>query len=280
MATPLLVVRLTNAVMPSANPIRPVARPKIGTSPIIPSTSATIASPLARFDWTGPGINPPPPSVAVPRAGEPPRASAQVLADQVFAVLLDRIATGRLGAGDRLTEASLARAVRTSRSHVRDALRALAGSGLVDLEPHRGARVPVPQIADVVEIYAGRRALGTLVMRRATRWTPGDLDPVDRALADLLDIARTGDRHATGDADLRFQDALAEATGMRRIPPMFAALTAQLRLHIAVMGLNYAYSIAGMCVATTSLSSTTSVPGTRPPRSPPGTPRSTPRSAT
>lgn len=51
MAIPWLVVRLTNATIPNANPITPVASPKIGTSPMIPNTSAAIAKPLARFDW-------------------------------------------------------------------------------------------------------------------------------------------------------------------------------------------------------------------------------------
>jgi DNA-binding GntR family transcriptional regulator len=132
-------------------------------------------------------------------------------------------------------------------------VRALATSGLVELEPNRGAMVPVPQVADVIEIYAARRALGAVLVRRATRWAPGDLDLVEGALEDLLEAGRSGDAQLTGDADLRFQDALAQATGMHRIPPLFAALTAQLRLHIAVMGLNYTYAIEDMCRDDTEL---------------------------
>jgi hypothetical protein len=40
---------------------------------------------------------------------------------------------------------------------------------------------------------------------------------------------------------------------MRRIPQLFLGLTAQLRLFIAVMGLNYIYSIPGMCHDDTAL---------------------------
>ncbi len=40
---------------------------------------------------------------------------------------------------------------------------------------------------------------------------------------------------------------------MRRIPQMFYGLTAQLRLFIAVMGLDYTYSIPGMCQDDTAL---------------------------
>jgi len=200
-----------------------------------------------RFEWAVPGTGGPgraPPPAAVRTA---PRASSQALADDVLAVLLDRITSGRLGGGDRITESFLARSVHASRSHVRDALRSLASSGLVDLEPRRGAVIPTPHVADVVETYAARRALGVLVVRRAAHWAPGALAPVERALRDLIETSRTGDAWATGLADLHFQDALADSTGMRRIPQMFYALTAQLRLFIAVMGLDYTYSIPGMC---------------------------------
>jgi DNA-binding FadR family transcriptional regulator len=70
--------------------------------------------------------------------------------------------------------------------------------------------------------------------------------PSIRALQDLIQIGRTGNAWATGEADLRFQDALARSTGMRRIPHLFIGLTAQIRLFTAVMGLNYLYSIPAM----------------------------------
>lgn len=78
-------------------------------------------------------------------------------------------------------------------------------------------------------------------------WAPGDLDPVERALEALLDTARSNDSHATGDADLAFQDVLADATRMARIAPMFHTLTSQLRLYIALLGLDYQYPIPDMC---------------------------------
>jgi DNA-binding GntR family transcriptional regulator len=133
------------------------------------------------------------------------------------------------------------------------ALRSLASSGLVDLEQHRGAVIPTPHIAEVVETYAARRALGALIVRRAAHWAPGALAPVERALLDLVETGRTGHAGATGEADLRFQDTLAGSTGMRRIPQMFYGLTAQLRLFVAVMGLDYTYSIPGMCLDDTIL---------------------------
>jgi DNA-binding GntR family transcriptional regulator len=209
------------------------------------------------WEWTAfepprprPGRTPSRRAIAAPQA---PQATSQTLAEAVLEVLLERLTSGRLAAGDRVTESFLARSVHAARSQVRDALRSLAAAGLLDLEPHRGAAVPTPQTADVVETYAARRALGALVVRRAAHGSPGALVPVEDALRDLVETGRTGNAHATGEADLRFQDALARSTGMRRIPRMFCDLTAQLRLFIAVMGLDYTYSIPGMCDDDTAL---------------------------
>jgi DNA-binding GntR family transcriptional regulator len=207
----------------------------------------------SRFEWAVPGTSGPGRASPPARGRAAPRATSQALADDVLAVLLDRITSGRLTGGDRVTESFLARSVHASRSHVRDALRSLASSGLVDLEPRRGAVIPTPHVADVAETYAARRVLGALIVRRAAHWAPGALIPVERALQDLVETGRTGNAWATGEADLRFQDTLAGSTGMRRIPQMFYGLTAQLRLFIAVMGLDYTYSIPGMCHDDTTL---------------------------
>ncbi|MBI4939350.1 MAG: GntR family transcriptional regulator [Actinobacteria bacterium] len=197
------------------------------------------------FEWLADGAPDRADRRPAPPGGEP-RPTGQVVADAVLASVLDRIAAGRLAAGDRITESSLSRAVHASRGHVREALLVLASNGLVDLEPRRGALVPAPQVADVVETYAVRRALGALLVRRAAQSAPGALAPVEQALTALVTVAATGDPRASGEADIRFQDALALSTGMRRVPRMFVALSAQIRLFTAVMGVRYAYSVPQM----------------------------------
>ena len=172
---------------------------------------------------------------------------SQQIARDAFGVVLARVAAGQLGAGDRITETSLARSLRTSRSYVREALKSLAADGLVDLEPRRGAVVPVPRVGDVIDTYSARRALGTLLVQRAATASVRDLGPAERALTEMLSLAEKGDARATGDADLRFQDAMAAATAMRQVPGMFRTLTAQVLMYTTVMGLTYVYSIPHMC---------------------------------
>lgn len=184
-------------------------------------------------------------------APAPPSAHPRPLTDQIaqdaFQLVLDRVASGQLAAGDRVTETSLVRGLRTSRTYVREAIRSLAAQGLIEVEPHRGAVVPVPKVGDVTDTYAARRAMGALLVERAALSPARDLAPAERALAEMLAIAESGDARACGDADLRFQDALAGATSMRHLPGMFRTLTSQVLLLTTVMGLRYVYSIPRMC---------------------------------
>jgi DNA-binding GntR family transcriptional regulator len=175
-------------------------------------------------------------------------ATTDLVAEAVVLALVDDISAGRLGGGDRITETHLTRVTHATRGQVRDALQVLASRGIIDLEPHRGAVVPTPTVEDVVETYAARRALGALLVRRAaevsTSRTSGTLVT---ALAAMLTTAEGGDAIATGEEDFKLQEAIAEMSGMRRVPAMFSSLTAQLRLFVAVLRLRYGYSIPAMC---------------------------------
>ncbi len=199
--------------------------------------------------WVAPATRPPE-RAAARRA---PKARSTVIADEVLAAVHRRLAEGRLAAGDRITESSLAREVHASRSQVHDALLALGAASLVDLEPHRGACVPTPTPNDVIETYAVRRALGTLLVRRAAQAPPGGLVDAETALAALVDVGRTGDSRSAGAADLAFQDALARSTRMRRIPAMFETLSAQIWMFCAVLGVRYAYAVDAMVSDDTAL---------------------------
>ena len=61
-------------------------------------------------------------------------------ADLVREALADDIISGRVPAGTRLDEASLAKRFAVSRTPVREALRELATTGLVRSKAHQGAR--------------------------------------------------------------------------------------------------------------------------------------------
>ena len=181
------------------------------------------------------------------------RSTQQVIADQVFESIVTNVWNGKLTAGDRVTESSLAKELRTTRNQTRDALRSLASSGLVDHHPVRGVLVPTPKVSDVIDIYAARRALGIEILHRAVDKPDFQFGLVAKALAELLETASTGNSYETGNADLHFQDVIAQNSGMRNIPQLFEILAKQLRIYIAVMGMGYIYSIGAMVADDTEI---------------------------
>lgn len=86
-------------------------------------------------------------------------ASTTVGSAQVVDWLRERIRQGRLVPGQRLVEADLVAATRTSRGKVREALRRLETDGLVTIEEFRGASVKRLGPDEVRQIYRARMAL-------------------------------------------------------------------------------------------------------------------------
>jgi DNA-binding GntR family transcriptional regulator len=83
------------------------------------------------------------------------RPLSQTVADW----LAQRIITGETVPGERLTEPRIAELAGVSRSPVREALRILAGEGLVEITPRHGARVTHVGVRDAQELYACRMLL-------------------------------------------------------------------------------------------------------------------------
>jgi DNA-binding GntR family transcriptional regulator len=200
-------------------------------------------APSGAFTW----VRPPAPTGRSrgPSAGSAVRhvGPERALADEIVLTIRQGIAEGRLAGGDRVTERHLAGRLRTTRAQVRTALRFLERDGLLTITTGHAAVVPVLTTNDVVETYAARRALGTLVIRAAVRWSPQERQSVVESLEALERCASTGDVHRTGEADIAFQNTLAHASGLVRIAPMLEVLADHLRMFIAVMGLDYAYPI-------------------------------------
>jgi DNA-binding GntR family transcriptional regulator len=123
-------------------------------------------------------INPPALSIDDP----PHPAEHKLLSRTVADWLAERIISGEETPGSRLTETDVARRAGVSRSPVREALRILAGEGLVEIVPRYGAQVARVGIADVEELYACRMLLEPV----CTRLAVGALAPDDIAELDAV----------------------------------------------------------------------------------------------
>lgn len=106
----------------------------------------------------------------------------------------EEILLGRLHPGQRLDEQSIAERFKISRTPVREALRHLAASGLVDMVPNRGAVVAQPTISDLVEMFQVLAELEGLCARLASRRiTKGELEDLRRVHEASVERVGAGD---------------------------------------------------------------------------------------
>ena len=119
-----------------------------------------------------------------------------LLSDRIRNALSDAIAAGELAAGTALDEQLLADRYGASRTPVREALRQLAASGLVEIRPRRGvvvAQLTPQRIADMFEASAEIEAL-------CARLAAYRMTPMERgALMDLHEESAAA--VAAGDVD-------------------------------------------------------------------------------
>src|SRR5882724_10456491 len=88
--------------------------------------------------------------------------SRRTLADELRLALADDIVRGVLPPGSALDETELARRFGVSRTPVREAIRQLAASGLVEARPHRGAEVAHPNEDRLMGMFEAMAELESL----------------------------------------------------------------------------------------------------------------------
>ncbi|CAN5356947.1 GntR family transcriptional regulator [soil metagenome] len=96
----------------------------------------------------------------------------RTLAEELRLQLADDIVRGALEPGSSLDESDIARRFNVSRTPVREALRQLAASGLVDSRPHRGAVVARPTIEQLNAMFEAMAELEALCAGLAAERMP------------------------------------------------------------------------------------------------------------
>ena len=91
-----------------------------------------------------------------------------LLSDRIRNVLTDEIASGALPAGTALDEQQLADRFNASRTPVREALRQLSVSGLVEMRPRRGVIVTRMTPERIMEMFEAMAEIEALCVRFAT----------------------------------------------------------------------------------------------------------------
>ncbi|MBU2582900.1 MAG: GntR family transcriptional regulator [Alphaproteobacteria bacterium] len=122
------------------------------------------------------------------------RNGQQSAAEGIRQVLEDEIADGRLVPGARLEEVELAGRFGVSRTPVREALRMLSTSGLIELKQRKGAVVATLSTERLIELFEAMSELEAVCGRLAARRiTEGELSAL-RVQLELCAAAATNAR--------------------------------------------------------------------------------------
>lgn len=144
---------------------------------------------------------------------------AQRTADSVYGSILADILAGRLVSGTPLSELSLSRDLRVSRTPVHEAIRLLVNDGLVHQTTHHRAVVAALGKEDVQDLFDMRRLLESEAARRAAsrmdRQTLTRLQATAEFLAAEPGASDWTERWASFDED--FHSSIARASGSPRL---------------------------------------------------------------
>lgn len=142
----------------------------------------------------------------------------------IAAALRGAILAGEFAPGERMYELSLSERLKVSRTPIREALKSLAGEGLLDHVPNRGYYVRAYSVEDIVQAYEIRAALEGLAARRAAQLglAAGERAIIEKALHDgeafLKEGAFTsGDRIRYGEINAAFHSAILAGSQARML---------------------------------------------------------------
>ena len=118
-------------------------------------------------------------------------------ADLVREHLEQAIVTGEFEDGERLNETKLSARFNVSRTPLREAIHMLASTGLIEIQPRRGAFVRQPTVVDMIEMFEVMAELEALCGRLgARRVSPPQLAAIKKSLETCEAALAEGDSDA------------------------------------------------------------------------------------
>ena len=144
----------------------------------------------------------------LPQAGKPLTG-----AQRVYAALRHAIIVLDIEPGAALEEERICRQYNVSRTPMREAFIRLAGDGLVELEPNRGAKVAALQFVDVVDHYEAMDVFQPVIWHfAAVRRTDQDLVAIRQCLDAIRSAISSEDSEAIIQSNYDMHRAIAAAS--------------------------------------------------------------------
>lgn len=143
------------------------------------------------------------------QGGTSDSSEGRTLADRLRLTLADEIMGGGIAPGVSLDETTIAKRFQVSRTPVREAIRLLAASGLVEVRPHRSAVVARPTDDRLLEMFEALRELeglcAGLAAERMTRAERSALEALNRSHSGIV---RANDPERYHEANEAFHKAI------------------------------------------------------------------------
>ena len=153
-----------------------------------------------------------------------------LLHDELAARLRTLIHEGDLAPGEKLAEQELCDRFGVSRTPLREALKVLAGEGLVEIVPNRGARVARLTIADLDEAFPVMGALEALAGELAcANITDRQVTGIRRLHKDMVKHYRAGNLPEYFRVNEAIHDAILEAADNATLAKMKDDLAGRVR---------------------------------------------------
>ena len=137
------------------------------------------------------------------------QAGNPTLAEKLATAIADGILAGTLKPGIRLDEVSLAQQHGVSRTPVREALRQLTTSGLIDMRPRKGAIVSKATREQVENLFVAMAEMeATCARLAAMTMTPIERRRLQARHEAMMELAAAGNPEAYSDANVAFHSAI------------------------------------------------------------------------
>ena len=147
-------------------------------------------------------------------------------------LILQRIIDGQYPPGHRLKELQLAREFNTSQAPVREALRELEATGVIESEPHRGSRVRTVSEKELGEAYQVRAVLEQLAGELAAGQFSGKETVLERQADKVRRAYEKSNMEEYARHDLAFHRMIVAAAGNQVLLENWDALHFDIRTRL------------------------------------------------
>ena len=146
------------------------------------------------------------------------------------------IINGELTAGERLIENRLSEKLGVSRNPIREAIRLLESTGLVEVRPRRGAYVSIMEFADIKKVQDLRILLESWIIGEAAiHHSPADIQKIDDCIRLGMAASEEGDTLKASEMHRNFHLAIEDAANNDLVKAVMDPLRSRTELVFSIV---------------------------------------------